>query len=158
MRGKIFPSKRRRIKAPEVTPSVALPLRRKERSLSSLVVDTPRVSPQTTLTGKRSKIPPRKKPRFSADKSVKKEDDSVDVQQDSSSSHETSNRFNHKLRQVNKSTKCIPSLHAFFYFLNVYTCYQMGYFGALWVDPNSLRSSIFKNLLILNSSRRAVSI
>lgn len=103
MRGKIFPSKRRRIKAPEVTPSVALPLRRKERSLSSLVVDTPRVSPQTTLTGKRSKIPPRKKPRFSADKSVKKEDDSVDVQQDSSSSRETSNRFNHKLRQNSSS-------------------------------------------------------
>ncbi|GJU09643.1 E3 ubiquitin protein ligase DRIP2, partial [Tanacetum coccineum] len=100
MRGKIFPSKRQRVKAPEVTPSVTLPLRRKERSLSSLVVDTPRVSPQTTLTGKRSKIPPRKKPRFSADKSVKKDDDSADVQQDSSSSRETSNRFNHKLRQV----------------------------------------------------------
>ncbi|KAD3068595.1 hypothetical protein E3N88_36475 [Mikania micrantha] len=59
VRGKIFPSKRR-VKAPEVVSSVILPLRRKERSLSSLVVCTPRVSPQTTLTGKRSKGPPKR--------------------------------------------------------------------------------------------------
>ncbi|GJU24783.1 E3 ubiquitin protein ligase DRIP2-like protein [Tanacetum coccineum] len=74
LRGKIFPSKRQRVKAPEVTPSVALPLRRKERSLSSLVVNT-----------------------------LSKDDDSADVQQDSSSSRETSNRFNHKLRQNSSS-------------------------------------------------------
>ncbi|KAJ0589354.1 putative transcription factor C2H2 family [Helianthus annuus] len=102
VRGKIFPSKRRRVKAPEVAPSVTLPLRRKERSLSSLVVCTPRVSPQTTLTGKRSKGPPRKKPRgsaFSVDKSVKKEDDSIEDHQDSSSSREVSNKFTQNLRQ-----------------------------------------------------------
>ncbi|MFS7930688.1 putative transcription factor C2H2 family [Helianthus anomalus] len=101
VRGKIFPSKRRRVKAPEVAPSVTLPLRRKERSLSSLVVCTPRVSPQTTLTGKRSKGPPRKKPRgsaFSVDKSVK-EDDPIEDHQDSSSSREVSNKFTQNLRQ-----------------------------------------------------------
>lgn len=102
VRGKIFPSKHTRVKAPEVVPSVTLPLRRKERSLSSLVVNTPRVSPQTNLTGKRSRVPPRKKPRgstFSADKSVKKEDDSMEDHQDSSSSREISNKFTQKLRQ-----------------------------------------------------------
>ncbi|KAL8192089.1 hypothetical protein R6Q57_028210 [Mikania cordata] len=101
VRGKIFPSKRR-VKAPEVVSSVILPLRRKERSLSSLVVCTPRVSPQTTFTGKRSKGPPKKKPRgssFSVDKSVKKEDDSMDDHQDSSSSREVLNKFTQNLRQ-----------------------------------------------------------
>lgn len=103
VRAKIFPSKRRRVKAPEVVPPVTLPLRRKERSLSSLVVSTPRVSPQTTaLTGKRSKVPPRKKQRgssFSVDKSVKKEDESMEDHQDSSSSREISNKFTKNLRQ-----------------------------------------------------------
>ncbi|KAI3741916.1 hypothetical protein L1987_59595 [Smallanthus sonchifolius] len=102
VRGKIFPSKRIRVKAPEVLPSVTLPLRRKERSLSSLVVCTPRVSPQSPLTGKRSKGPPRKKPRgssFSVDKSVKKEDGSMEDHQDSSSSRAISNKFTQNLRQ-----------------------------------------------------------
>ncbi|KAI3801039.1 hypothetical protein L1987_29140 [Smallanthus sonchifolius] len=102
VRGKIFPSKRIRVKAPEVVPSVTLPLRRKERSLSSLVVCTPRVSPQSPLTGKRSKGPPRKKPRvssFSVDKSVKKEDGSMEDRQDSSSSRAISNKFTQNLRQ-----------------------------------------------------------
>lgn len=109
VRAKIFPSKRRRVKAPEVVPSVTLPLRRKERSLSSLVVSTPRVSTtQTTLTGKRSKATARKKPRgssFSVEKCVKKEEeDSMEEDhQDSSSSREISNKFTQNLRQ-NSST------------------------------------------------------
>ncbi|XP_076946123.1 E3 ubiquitin protein ligase DRIP2-like isoform X2 [Bidens hawaiensis] len=106
VRGKIFPSKRKRVKAPEVVPSITLSLRRKERSLSSLVVCTPRVSPQTALTGKRSKGPPRKKPRGSSF-SAKKDDDSMDDRQDSSSSHETSNKFTQNLRQ--KSSAAEPS-------------------------------------------------
>ncbi|KAJ9547745.1 hypothetical protein OSB04_020288 [Centaurea solstitialis] len=102
VRAKLFPSKRRRIKAPEVVPSVTLPLRRKERSLSSLVVSTPRVSTQTTMTGKRSKASTRKKPRGSGF-SVKKEEDSMDDHQDSSSSREVSNKVKQNLRQ-NSST------------------------------------------------------
>nr|KAJ0192447.1 hypothetical protein LSAT_V11C800426080 [Lactuca sativa] len=109
VRGKIFPSKRRRVKAPEVVPSVTLPLRRKERSLSSLVVSTPRVSTQTTMTGKRSKVPSRKKPRgssFSIEKSVKKEENSMDDHQDSSSSREISNKFT---QNNNSSPSSAPS-------------------------------------------------
>ncbi|XP_024964885.1 E3 ubiquitin protein ligase DRIP2-like isoform X2 [Cynara cardunculus var. scolymus] len=106
IRAKIFPSKRRRVKAPEVVPSVTLPLRRKERSLSSLVVSTPRVSTQTTMTGKRSKAAARKKlrgPSFSVEKSVKNEEDSMDDHQDSSSSREISNKLTQNLGQ-NSST------------------------------------------------------
>uniref|UniRef100_A0A6V7QRB6 RING-type domain-containing protein n=1 Tax=Ananas comosus var. bracteatus TaxID=296719 RepID=A0A6V7QRB6_ANACO len=54
IRAKIFPFKRRKINATEV-PSITLPVRRKERSLSSLVISTPRVAAQTSLTGRRTK-------------------------------------------------------------------------------------------------------
>ncbi|XP_038717594.1 E3 ubiquitin protein ligase DRIP2-like [Tripterygium wilfordii] len=60
IRAKIFPLKRRKIKAPEITPSVAAPAKRKERSLSSLVVSAPKVSTQTGLTGRRTKAGARK--------------------------------------------------------------------------------------------------
>ncbi|KAJ0791311.1 putative transcription factor C2H2 family [Helianthus annuus] len=106
VRAKIFPYKRRRVKAPEAAASVTLPLRRKERSLSSLVVSTPRVSTQTTLTGKRSKVTSRKKSRgssFSVEKRPKKEDDSMEDCQESSSSPETSNRVKHNSKQVKKT-------------------------------------------------------
>lgn len=55
LRAKIFPSKKTKAKAVEAAPSVALPTRRKERSLSSLVVNTPRIPAQTGATGKRTK-------------------------------------------------------------------------------------------------------
>ncbi|KAL8214994.1 hypothetical protein R6Q57_004443 [Mikania cordata] len=110
VRAKIFPYKRRRVKVPEVA-SVTLPLRQKERSLSSLVVNTPRVSTQTTWTGKRSKVTSRKKSRgssFSVDKRAKKGDDSIEEYQESSSSPETSNRIKHNLKQ-NSSTAELSS-------------------------------------------------
>ncbi|KAG2285860.1 hypothetical protein Bca52824_045464 [Brassica carinata] len=50
LRAKIFPLKRKRDKDLEIT----LPARRKERSISSLVVNTPRLSAQTGTTGKRT--------------------------------------------------------------------------------------------------------
>ncbi|XAR61139.1 hypothetical protein NMG60_11034762 [Bertholletia excelsa] len=103
VRGKIFPFKRRKMMAPEATPSVMLPARRKERSLSSLVVCTPRVSAQTALTGRRSKAIARKASAlrgssFPAEKPVKKEG-SVEDHPDSSSSPETPTKFPHNIRQ-----------------------------------------------------------
>ncbi|XP_071720598.1 E3 ubiquitin protein ligase DRIP2-like [Rutidosis leptorrhynchoides] len=108
VRAKIFPYKRRRVKAPEVTPSITLPLRQKERSLSSLVIGTPRVSTQTTMTGKRSRVGSRKKSRgssFSIEKSNKNEEDSMDDCQESSSSRETSNMMNRKAKQNSSSAE-----------------------------------------------------
>lgn len=114
LRAKILPYKRRRVKAPEVV----VPLRRKERSLSSLVVTAPRVSPspQTptkttiTMTGKRSKVTPRKKSRgssFSIEKPLLKkqqeQQDSISMEE-SSTSHETSNKITHNSKQKNCST------------------------------------------------------
>ncbi|XP_078442466.1 DREB2A-interacting protein 2 [Wolffia australiana] len=61
VRAKIFPLKRRKICAPEASPSVTLPIRRKERSLSSLVVNsTPRAATQSPSTGRRSKASSRR--------------------------------------------------------------------------------------------------
>lgn len=77
LRAKIFPYKRRKLDPAEAV-SFALPARRKEKSLSSLVVNTPRVSPKTALTGRRSKATARKPLRgssFSVEKQIKKDDD-----------------------------------------------------------------------------------
>ncbi|GMP99583.1 hypothetical protein CsSME_00047008 [Camellia sinensis var. sinensis] len=104
VRAKIFPFKRRNMKAPEAAPSVTLPVRRKERSLSSLVVSTPRVSTQTAMTGRRSKAVSRKASAlrgssFPIEKPVKKEEDSVEDRPESSSSPETLNKFTQNIRQ-----------------------------------------------------------
>ncbi|GKC30466.1 E3 ubiquitin protein ligase DRIP2-like protein isoform X1 [Tanacetum coccineum] len=101
VRAKIFPYKRTRVKAPEAVPS-ALPSRRKERSLSSLVVSIPRVSTQTNMTGKRSRLASRKKSRgstFFVEEGVNKEQDPMEDGEESSSSHETSNRINDNSKQ-----------------------------------------------------------
>ncbi|XVE65908.1 hypothetical protein DITRI_Ditri08aG0037600 [Diplodiscus trichospermus] len=60
IRTKVFPSKGQKSKEPQDTSSVPSPARRKEKSLSSLVVNTPRVSAKTSLTGRRSKLTTRK--------------------------------------------------------------------------------------------------
>lgn len=110
VRAKIFPFKRRKVEAPEVTPSAILPVRRKERSLSSLVVSTPKVSTQTTTTGRRTKPVPRKATalrgsRFPIEKRIKKEEDAVEGHLENSSSPETINKFNQNVRQNSSSAE-----------------------------------------------------
>ncbi|XP_034691345.1 E3 ubiquitin protein ligase DRIP2-like [Vitis riparia] len=115
VRAKIFPFKRRKVKAPEVVLPVTLPVKRKERSLSSLVVSTPRVSTQTTMTGRRTKSVARKATAlrgsgFSIEKLIKKEEDSVGERPASSSSPETLNKFTQNIRQNSPSAE--PSIHS----------------------------------------------
>ncbi|XP_075090003.1 E3 ubiquitin protein ligase DRIP2-like [Nicotiana tabacum] len=107
VRAKIFPYKRRKVKAPEIVPSITLPVRRKERSLSSLVVSTPRVSTQTGMTGKRSKSVARKillGSAFPIEKPIKNEEDSGE-EPDSPSSPETLKRFSQNKRQNYSNTE-----------------------------------------------------
>lgn len=110
------------MKAPEpeaVAASEPLPAKRKERSLSSLVVNTPRVSVQTTMTGRRTK-PTRKasslrSSSFSIDKSIKKEAELLDDCPESSSSPEASNKLRQNNGQVERD---ILALHnTLLYFL-----------------------------------------
>ncbi|XVF57226.1 hypothetical protein PTKIN_Ptkin06aG0187400 [Pterospermum kingtungense] len=91
VRAKIFPFKRRKTRAPEVMPSISPPAKRKERSLSSLVVSTPKVPMQSGLTGRRTKVTARKRVaafrgcRFSAGESLTKENIAEDYPSGSSS-------------------------------------------------------------------------
>ncbi|KAE9619027.1 hypothetical protein Lal_00047607 [Lupinus albus] len=89
IRAKIFPFKKKNIKTPEVLSSISLPAKRKERSLSSLVVSAPKVSMQTGFTGKRTKTSTRKAAglrgcSFSLEQSIKKEQTFGEDNKDSS--------------------------------------------------------------------------
>lgn len=112
LKAKIFTPKRKRERAPEVVSSITLPARRKERSISSLVVSTPRVSAQTGTTGKRTKSLMRKDVRGSGSftkRTVKKEEEFGDDQTESGSSPETLKDFTQSKRQVKKSSYPEPS-------------------------------------------------
>lgn len=60
LRIKIFPSKRRNLDAPDSVSSVPLPARRKEISLSSLAITTPKSPVKSSSSGRRSKLVPKK--------------------------------------------------------------------------------------------------
>ncbi|XP_073284616.1 E3 ubiquitin protein ligase DRIP2-like [Primulina huaijiensis] len=108
VRAKIFPYKRIKLKTPEIATPIALPAKRKERSLSSLVVSTPRVSAQSGMTGRRSKSTVRKASRgssFSIEKPIKKDDDSTEDHHESSSSPETLNKLTQNTRQNNAAVE-----------------------------------------------------
>ncbi|KAE8699521.1 E3 ubiquitin protein ligase DRIP2 [Hibiscus syriacus] len=114
VRSKIFPLKTRKVKAPEVPPLVTMPTRRKEISLSSLVVNAPKVSTQTTMTGRRTKAVARKASalrgsNFSMDRPLKKEEDSMEDHKESASSPETLNKFTQNKRQCISSAE--PGQH-----------------------------------------------
>ncbi|KAK7277821.1 hypothetical protein RJT34_22838 [Clitoria ternatea] len=88
IRAKIFPFRRKKIKAQEALSSISLPTKRKERSLSSLVVSAPKVSMQPGFTGKRTKSSTRKAAvlrgcTFILEESVKKEETNSDDNKDS---------------------------------------------------------------------------
>ncbi|EOA26370.1 hypothetical protein CARUB_v10023287mg [Capsella rubella] len=102
LRAKLFPLKRKKERAPEIVSSVSVPARRKERSISSLVVSTPRVSAQAGTTGKRTKTGTRKDVRGSGSftkRTVKKEEEFGDDQTESASSPETLQKFTQNRRQ-----------------------------------------------------------
>ncbi|CAA0828046.1 E3 ubiquitin protein ligase DRIP2 [Striga hermonthica] len=107
VRGKIFPYKRIKARASDIVPPVTLPAKRKERSLSSLGVSTPRVSSQGGLTGRRSKSTARKASskgtNFTSERPMKREDDSMDEQPESSGSPDTLRRYTQNIRQCSAS-------------------------------------------------------
>ncbi|XVF31100.1 hypothetical protein REPUB_Repub16aG0116500 [Reevesia pubescens] len=108
IRAKIFPFKRRKVRAPEVMPSTLPPAKRKERSLSSLVVSTPKVPIQSGLTGRRTKATARKRVAafrgcsFSAEEPLKKEDFAED-NPSGSCSPDSLNKISQSKRQVKEA-------------------------------------------------------
>ncbi|WCJ21634.1 Polycomb group RING finger protein 1 [Euphorbia peplus] len=111
VRAKIFPFKRRKVEAEaaEVATSVVSPVRRKERSLSSLVVSAPKVSTQTT-TGRRTRHVQRKAAAlrgsgFPHEEHIKKEEYSVEDNLENASSPETVKKFKQNTRQNSSSAE-----------------------------------------------------
>ncbi|KAK8952626.1 E3 ubiquitin protein ligase DRIP2 [Platanthera guangdongensis] len=111
VRSKIFPYKKRKVNNSETIQSIVLPVRRKERSLSSLVVSTPRMVAHTSLTGRRTKAVARKASTVRGstlviDESKKKEcyndDDGAD-----SSSTETLSRMSHSRRLASSNIETL---------------------------------------------------
>ncbi|GFY90695.1 ABI3-interacting protein 3 [Actinidia rufa] len=110
IRAKIFPFRRRKIKSPDVPPSISLPVKRKERSLSSLVVSTPKVSMQTELTGRRTKSFARKSApgrgsSFFIEEPIKKEEILTEEYTKSSSSPQTLDKISEDKKQSTSQTK-----------------------------------------------------
>lgn len=108
---KIFPITGRKVEAPEIPLSASPPAKRKERSLSSLVVNTPRVSMQAGVTGRRTRAGVRKgsasRGASSANEETpKKDEDSIEDHLDGSSSPETLNKIIQNKKQVNIIETC----------------------------------------------------
>lgn len=77
IRTKVFPPRGKKSKEPECTSTSLIPppARRKERSLSSLVVSKPRVPSKSSLTGKRSKLIASQESPFANEEHVPKPED-----------------------------------------------------------------------------------
>lgn len=86
-------------------PSISLPAKRKERSLSSLVVSTPKVPLQTGLTGKRTKGSTRKASALRGCGFVieDKKEDSAEDRPISSSSPDSFVKITQNKRQVKEA-------------------------------------------------------
>ncbi|CAM0875805.1 unnamed protein product [Alopecurus aequalis] len=105
VRSKIFPLKRKKIKAGDAESPISPPNKRKERSISSLVVHTPKLTP-TGSTGRRTRAVTRKSTAAlrvlgpTDDDPVKKETDPSDKDAHSSSLPANSGKVPKKRRQI----------------------------------------------------------
>ncbi|KAG0470819.1 hypothetical protein HPP92_016925 [Vanilla planifolia] len=111
---KIFPTKRRKVHASEVSPPVTLPVRRKERSLSSLVVNTPRIGTQVSLTGRRTKAIARRASTFRglspiSGEPIKKDGDNCEHLSENSSSPESLSKISLSRRQSSSNVEANSS-------------------------------------------------
>ncbi|KAL6637260.1 hypothetical protein ACP70R_024832 [Stipagrostis hirtigluma subsp. patula] len=110
LRSKLFPFKRKKIKAEEVPSPVSLPSKIKERSISSLVVNTPKVKP-TGLTGRRTRAVARKAATSLRDLGpiiedpVKKENDSSDSYSQNSNLPANSGKVPQTRRQISSNAE-----------------------------------------------------
>ncbi|KAI4329715.1 hypothetical protein MLD38_028068 [Melastoma candidum] len=110
VRSRIFPVNGKKVDSPEDQTPVTLPSRRKEKSLSQLVVNAPTVLPSTALTGKRTKAVRKVHASpGSAEKPAAREESSEDCPE-KSSSPETIEKFAQTIRKGFTSAEPIKSL------------------------------------------------
>ncbi|XP_074573256.1 E3 ubiquitin protein ligase DRIP2-like [Curcuma longa] len=107
LRAKIFPLKKLKTGACDSAPSITLPVRRKEISLSSLVVNIPKVTTQTGSTGRRKKAFGNKAATFhgSGSAACKNENDTTNKLMKKSSSNGNSIKQALSSRQASSNSK-----------------------------------------------------
>ncbi|XP_042397862.1 E3 ubiquitin protein ligase DRIP2-like isoform X2 [Zingiber officinale] len=115
IRAKIFPSKQSKVEAPEETPTPILPVKRKEKSLSSLVVSTSHVVTRTCSTGRQTKTASKRVVTArglssSTDASSEKDDNTVNNYVEKSSSNE---KMSKALKRKQAHSNVEPSNHMF---------------------------------------------
>ncbi|CAN1729428.1 E3 ubiquitin protein ligase DRIP2, partial [Linum perenne] len=116
IRAKVFPLKSKKVEASKVVTSIAPPAKRKERSLSSLVVSTPKVPEEASLTRRKTKVGAARTPGlrscdFTTEES-NKDEDSAEDHPISSSSPDSENKISQRETQVilvQESTVAEPS-------------------------------------------------
>ncbi|CAN1233524.1 E3 ubiquitin protein ligase DRIP2, partial [Linum perenne] len=106
IRAKVFPLKSKKVEASKVVTSIAPPAKRKERSLSSLVVSTPKVPEEASLTRRKTKVGAARTPGlrscdFTTEES-NKDEDSAEDHPISSSSPDSENKISQRETQVNE--------------------------------------------------------
>uniref|UniRef100_A0A804N4Z5 RING-type domain-containing protein n=1 Tax=Zea mays TaxID=4577 RepID=A0A804N4Z5_MAIZE len=104
VRSKFFPFKRKKVNAEEAESPIMLPVKVKERSISSLVVNTPRVTP-AALTGRRTRAVTRKAAALRGLGPIivdplKKDNDNPNKQTDNSSLLDSLNKIPQTRRQL----------------------------------------------------------
>jgi hypothetical protein len=114
VRAKIFPFKRKKVNAEEAESPNTLPAKRKERSISSLVVNTPRITPAGS-TGRRTRAVTRKAAELRGLGPIivdplKKDNDKSNKQTDNSSLLSSLGKVPQTRRQVNKYL-CVLKSH-----------------------------------------------
>ncbi|CAN1729429.1 E3 ubiquitin protein ligase DRIP2, partial [Linum perenne] len=103
IRAKVFPLKSKKVEASKVVTSIAPPAKRKERSLSSLVVSTPKVPEEASLTRRKTKVGAARTPGlrscdFTTEES-NKDEDSAEDHPISSSSPDSENKISQRETQ-----------------------------------------------------------
>jgi hypothetical protein len=106
VRAKVFPFKRKKVNAEQAEYPNTLPIKRKERSISSLVVNTPRITPAGS-TGRRSRAVTRKTAALRGLGPIivdplKKDNDKLNKKIDNSSLLSSLSKVPQTRRQVNK--------------------------------------------------------
>ncbi|XP_074558851.1 E3 ubiquitin protein ligase DRIP2-like isoform X2 [Curcuma longa] len=114
---KIFPPKRSKIEALEEISTPMIPIKRKEKSLSSLVVSTSHIATQTCSTGRRTKAVAKRAVnardlRRSTNESSEKDDNIVDKYVEKSNSIEKMRKVSLKRKQTHSNVE--PSNHMFY--------------------------------------------
>ncbi|KAG6538952.1 hypothetical protein ZIOFF_004104 [Zingiber officinale] len=115
IRAKIFPSKQSKVEAPEEIPTPILPVKRKEKSLSSLVVSTSHVVTRTCSSGRQTKTASKRVVTArglssSTDASSEKDDNTVNNYVEKSSSNE---KMSKALKRKQAHSNVEPSNHMF---------------------------------------------